>query len=162
MSIEALGNIGDFLGGIGVIVTLIYLAIQIRHNTIATRTDSYQAVITSASNWSREMSLNAEIADILMRGGRDYEALESLERMRYNLAISSFFRNMENLHSKYRNGAVDEDVWLGWANRTHTFVIAPGTKQWWSHNASAFSPEFQQFILNLPPDNPPTEPFWQQ
>ncbi len=28
--IEALGNIGDFVGGIGVVVTLLYLAVQIR------------------------------------------------------------------------------------------------------------------------------------
>ncbi len=31
--LEALGNIGDFLGGIGVVVTLLYLAAQIRQNT---------------------------------------------------------------------------------------------------------------------------------
>jgi hypothetical protein len=31
--IEDLGNIGDFLGGIAVVVTLIYVATQIRQNT---------------------------------------------------------------------------------------------------------------------------------
>jgi hypothetical protein len=31
--LEALGNIGDFIGGLGVVVTLAYLAVQIRHNT---------------------------------------------------------------------------------------------------------------------------------
>jgi hypothetical protein len=32
--LEDLGNLGDFLGGIAVIATLIYLAIQIRQNTM--------------------------------------------------------------------------------------------------------------------------------
>ena len=31
--LEALGNIGDFVGGIGVVATLVYLVIQIRQNT---------------------------------------------------------------------------------------------------------------------------------
>ena len=31
--LEALGDLGDFLGGIGVMITVIYLALQIRHNT---------------------------------------------------------------------------------------------------------------------------------
>ena len=31
--IDALGNIGDFVGGIGVVVTLAYLAVQIRHSS---------------------------------------------------------------------------------------------------------------------------------
>ena len=30
---SVLGNIGDFLGSIGVIVSLVYLAVQIRQNT---------------------------------------------------------------------------------------------------------------------------------
>ena len=31
--LDALGNIGDFLRGIGVVITLLYLAAQIRQNT---------------------------------------------------------------------------------------------------------------------------------
>ena len=38
--LEALGNIGDFIGGIGVVITLAYLAVQIRHNTRAGCEDS--------------------------------------------------------------------------------------------------------------------------
>ncbi len=33
MTIMELGAIGEFVGAIGVIATLIYLALQIRHNT---------------------------------------------------------------------------------------------------------------------------------
>ena len=40
--LEDLGNIGDFIGGIGVIVMLAYLAVQIRHNTRAARAATLQ------------------------------------------------------------------------------------------------------------------------
>jgi hypothetical protein len=148
MDIEALGNIGDFIGGIGVIVTLAYLALQIRQNTIATRADSYQAVVASASEWSREISLNLDVCEILDRGAQDYGALEGIEKLRFNLAMSSYFRNMENLHLKFITGAVDSSVWSGWANRTLSFLKAPGTQEWWALNAHAFSLEFQQFIAS--------------
>ena len=153
MSIEFLGNLGDFIGGIGVIVTLIYLALQIRQNTVATKADSYQAVVASASDWSRELSLNTEICEILHRGSEDYDALEVVERLRFNLAMSSYFRNMENLHLKFRTGAVDASVWSGWANRTRAFVLSPGTQAWWALNASAYSSEFRAFIA-APGENP--------
>jgi len=146
MSIESLGNIGDFIGGIGVIVTLVYLALQIRRNTVATRADSYQAVVASACDWSRELSLNAEICEILQRGAEDYNTLERVERLRFNLAMSSYFRNMENLHLKFTTGAVDVSVWSGWASRTHAFMLPPGTQAWWALNASAFSSDFRAFI----------------
>ena len=35
--LEDLGNLGDFVGGVAVVITLIYLAIQIRHNTGAVK-----------------------------------------------------------------------------------------------------------------------------
>ena len=104
------GLFGDFLGGIGVIVTLVYLAAQIRQNTIATKADSYQAVVASASEWSREICLNAEICDIMDRGAASYEGLNQVEKIRFNLAMSGYFRNMENLHLKFISGAVDGSV----------------------------------------------------
>ena len=44
MSLEDLGNLGDFIGSIAVIVTLIYLAIQIRQNTATTKVQIRQAI----------------------------------------------------------------------------------------------------------------------
>ncbi|MCB1690072.1 MAG: hypothetical protein KDI33_16370 [Halioglobus sp.] len=146
MNFESLGNIGDFIGGIGVIVTLAYLALQIRQNTIATKADSYQSVVALASEWSRDLSLNAEICDIMDRGARDYSSLDRVEELRFNLAMSSYFRNMENLHHKFISGNVDATVWQGWSNRTLAFIRAPGTSAWWDLNASAFSPAFRDFI----------------
>ena len=87
MNFESLGNIGDFVGGIGVIVTLAYLALQIRQNTAATKADSYQSVIALASEWSRDLSLDAEICDVLDRGARDLGSLDHIERIRFTLAM---------------------------------------------------------------------------
>jgi len=150
MDIESLGNIGDFIGGIGVIVTLIYLALQIRQNTIATKADSYQAVVAATTEWSRELSTNAEICEILDRGFRDYNSLDRVERLRFSFAMSSYFRNMENLHLKFVTGAVDASVWSGWENRTFAFMLMPGTQDWWASHASAFSSSFRAFIAAAP------------
>ena len=43
--IENLGNIGDLIGGVGVIATLIYLATQIRQNTKSHRMASIQQIV---------------------------------------------------------------------------------------------------------------------
>ena len=144
--LETLGNLGDFLGGVGVLISLLYLAIQVRENTTSARSDSYQAVVTYAADWSREMSLNAEIAWILNEGANDLDSLDPVERARFNYAMSSFFRNMENVHSKYLSGAIDEVVWSGWAMRIQSLLYPPGAMKWWRLNESAFSPRFRTFV----------------
>ena len=41
------GNIGEFLGSLGVLVSLFYLATQIKKSTEAERTATYQAVVSN-------------------------------------------------------------------------------------------------------------------
>ncbi len=46
--IENLGNIGDLIGGVGVFVTLVYLATQVRQNTRSHRLASIQQIISTS------------------------------------------------------------------------------------------------------------------
>ena len=48
MTLEDLGNIGEFVAAIAVVVSLLYLAIQIRQNTKTVRTSTYQAILDSS------------------------------------------------------------------------------------------------------------------
>lgn len=50
---EALGNLGDFIGGLAVVVTLIYLAIQVRQNNLALHAASRQAVASGYRDCNR-------------------------------------------------------------------------------------------------------------
>ena len=60
MTLEALGNLGDLIGGIGVIVTLIYLAIQIRQNTIEVRNAAVQRMLEqSTAAFGSELAVRA-------------------------------------------------------------------------------------------------------
>lgn len=55
-AVDALGNIGDFVGGIGVIVTLAYLAVQIRHNTRVARAATLQQWVTMTATVNMPLS----------------------------------------------------------------------------------------------------------
>jgi hypothetical protein len=143
--LDAIGNIGDFLGGLGVVVTLIYLAIQVRQNTKSTKTQSYQAAVSAASDWSRQVGIDSESCKIILAGSIDQGALSDIERVQYNLIMVSVLRNCENIHYQYINGAIDESTWIGWANRTHSFLAPEGAQAWWQNQESAFSPEFRLF-----------------
>ena len=149
--LEALGNIGDFIGGIAVVITLIYLAIQIRQNTRSTRTQSWQAAVASVSDWSLEIGRDPEATRILQEGSADFDALSQIERGQYSLLMNAFIRNCENIHYQYSKGAIDESTWSGWAERTIATLDAPGARAWWEISYSAYSPEFQAFVRDAKP-----------
>ena len=144
--LDALGNIGDFIGGIGVIVTLLYLAAQIRQNTKSSLSESYQAVVAAVSDWTRHVGTNAESSRIADAGSRDLASLSPAERVQFNLIMASLVRNLENIHYQYVQGAIDEATWSGWAKRTHSALDPPGAREWWHTQEAAYSPDFRRFI----------------
>ena len=155
--LDALGNIGEFVGGVAVVVTLLYLAAQIRHNTRSNKTQSWQAAVAAVSEWSRQVGMDPESVRILQSGSADFDALSDLERAQFNLLMNSFLRNCENIHYQFINGSIEESTWSGFAQRTLSFFDAPGTRDWWSITSAAYSPEFQRFIREAVPTGPAPE-----
>ena len=119
MSIIELGALGEFLGSIGVIATLIYLAIQIRQNThsldegrkLATA-QAYQARASLVEESQRE-NVHSDYWPSLMvkydEGGLD--ALSPEERRRYRAFVQVIITRLDNLHYQYQQGFLDEEFY---------------------------------------------------
>ena len=144
--LDALGNIGDFIGGIAVVVTLLYLAHQVRQNTKSTQSASYQAIVSSMSAFSRELAFEEDRSDLFIKGMRRPRELSESEQVRFSLLMTSFLRSMENIHFQYESKAIPDDVWEGWAYRIAVSVQAPGCRDWWRQEHQAYSRGFRKFV----------------
>jgi hypothetical protein len=53
VTIQDLGNLGEFIAAMATVATLVYLAVQIRQSNIAARAQSRQTLIDtwSSTNW---------------------------------------------------------------------------------------------------------------
>jgi hypothetical protein len=97
MNWDAIGAIAELLGAMGVIFTLAYLAIQIRHssdqlekNIQSNRLQANDSVFASYDSWRQSIIDNEELADIYIRGLNSIESLSESERLRFNFSMSSF------------------------------------------------------------------------
>ena len=77
MNWNAIGAMGEILGAVGVIITLIYLARQIRQNTRATRLATAQSVSAAARDWNRPLLLDPELAWTFQVGTEDPTKLDT-------------------------------------------------------------------------------------
>jgi hypothetical protein len=55
MSISELGSLGEFIGSIAVLVTLVYLAFQLRQNTLSMRSQSRYFVLEALNSDLRQV-----------------------------------------------------------------------------------------------------------
>ena len=110
MNWEAIGAIGEVAGAIGVIVTLIYLAAQIRQSNNLSRSASRQALV---ANDVTSLTANLRIADVFAKLV-SAEELTAQDQLRLSFMFSIDLRNREFEYFQYTNGLLDEKVWLAY------------------------------------------------
>ena len=86
LDITTLAAWGEFLGGIAVIASLIYLAGQIRMNTKTVRASNFGDLLTVNAEFAF-ITTDPEVASLYLRGLDDFVGL-SVEETAYSLGVS--------------------------------------------------------------------------
>lgn len=146
MSWDAIGAIAELLGAIGVIISLGYLAHQIRHNTRSVRAASYQSWFASYDSFSNLLIGSAELEALLQRAASDPQALTPDERRRFLGLLRRGFRQFESLYYQHREGMIDRDLFEGWLSIYARSAQGPMFKEFWDADQSIFSPAFREFV----------------
>jgi hypothetical protein len=145
MSLGELGDLGDFLGGIGVVVTLIYLAVQIRKNTRSVRAASLNSISTSISEFMDRVAEDPELTKLWFDGLSREVDLSETDNRRFALLLLSLMRRWENAFHQGRAGTLESAAWAGMREGLTTVFSSPGAQAWWIGARGLFSPEFVAF-----------------
>jgi hypothetical protein len=137
--LEALGNIGDFLGGLGVVVTLLYLARQIRQNTKSVESAAFQAATRDVAEAINELTRDPELSRIVFDGVHDFESFSKEDRRRFSTYMAGLLRRYENLLEQTRLGNIEPESWQGVRSELTRIFALPGTQAWWLRGQVAFN-----------------------
>jgi len=110
VDLEAFGSIGDFIGGLGVIASLVYLAVQIRQNTRAVRSSSYHQAAEQTWNYCLALAQDGPLAEIIAKRIAG-EVLTPAEEIRADAADQALIFGFENMLRLHEEGLLDGDVW---------------------------------------------------
>jgi hypothetical protein len=150
MSIQDLGSVGEFVAAIATIATLIYLAIEVRRNTAATRSAAHQAQVDSTVGLHAMLANDPDIAGLILKANGDLSSLSPED----NLRLQYFYISHFNLwHSAYWNkneGLLSEHVWSAW-DKAMTLVLKNqlACRQAWAQTAEIYDRDFQSHVFKI-------------
>jgi len=154
--VDALGNIGDFIGGLAVVVTLVYLAVQVRQNSkqllesaAATRAETYQNAMDLIATVNLEIAKSPELARFHGISREDFEALSSVERTQCSSLHLTALRAQQQLFLQWRAGLIDEAAWQSHAMGIRVSLSRSGPRYLYESRKAAFSPEFAKEVDRL-------------
>ena len=156
MTLEDLGNIGEFVGAIAVVVSLLYLAVQIRQNTKTVRTSTYQAVLESSHRVNHYLA-DPQMERLYRMGRRDLSQLTEDDLAQFRLLVGQIISFYEGLFLQRQHGAIDDDFFLGRFRTFHRMICQPGVRAIWEERGRRyFSHSFVirvDALLDAPPED---------
>ena len=163
MNIMELGAIGELVGGVAVIGSLIFVGLQIRHgneqvqrgNAIE-RARTNRDVSREGGEIFRGMSDPASI-EIYRRSLVDFHALTSAEQaIMHSRFLTPMTSHVVSTYLAARDGLLDEEWAEGWTNYFVMVMKSPGLGAWWDHSKADFHPGFAEVVdrLRRDPDGP--------
>jgi len=152
--LETLANLGEIIGGVAVVVSLIYLAVQVRQNTQAQQTENFSRALDRVATMQAYLTQNSETAAILAKGLTELSSLTTKERIRFTFGMYELFGAFEFMYLASKDAAIPEEVWQRWSSAVAWWLTFPGVQTWWEIKPTPFTQSFALYIAALLENNP--------
>ena len=149
MNWTVLSTGAEVIGSVAVVVSVVYLAVQIKLGTKTLRTTMRDNAFQSLQEWNYAVAGDPDLASIISRGSKDLDSLNPKERARFIHIMFSFFKVWERLYLHYIEGSVDETVWMRNKLFLASYLHQPGCRYYWDNRKAAYDPRFQEVADNL-------------
>ena len=153
MDIQDLGSIGELIGGIAVVASVVYLTIQIRHGITG-----YQSnIILQTTHHFSNLQMETAKSDLMLEAwskAERHEALTDLEQRRVISIISSYLIGFENMFSQCKHRMIDREAYEARRIIFASFMGYTGIWQWWMTEGrrqfpNDFSTDVEKSVLDF-------------
>ena len=150
MNWEAISAVGEIVGAIAVVVTLIYLAIQVRRSTSATHAASVQAAVALDHDFLMAIGSDPIITQTWATYLSAPKSLPVDQAMQGHFLMGALLRRLENIRIQMQLGTLSKD---GWQSRQPMFTVianSPGYSAFLESPTAAFlNEDFLGYMAQL-------------
>jgi hypothetical protein len=142
-----LASLRSLLSGVGVLVSLTYLSLQIRRNTRAVRAQIHQHITDGGFSMGSIVTANARVFTAGISSNADsFAAMSDADKYAFMSSIFVFFKHFENMYLQYKEGLIAPENWNAWTLMMFMYWRMPGVQLWWKSRRESFAPGFRRFI----------------
>jgi len=144
---QLLGNYGEFVGAVGVVLSLLFVGYSIAQNTKATRAQTHQAITQSFMAIAEIIAKRPEAFAAGIRSNTgEFEQLSEGDRAYFISSIFGLFKYYELMFMQHRDGNTDDESWNAWSQHLLMQFHQPGVRAWWALRETTFHPAFRKFL----------------
>lgn len=144
-NLERTHKIGELIASIAVVVSLIYVGVEVQQNNQIQKQIATRSLVRDFSD-AYGAFVDPEIACLFLRLGNDREQLTAQEATQIETVLIQIYKVLEELHYQHEQGMIDDSVWSGFQQQITFEAGYEGYRVWWLGYQKTFSPRFREFM----------------
>ncbi len=130
MTIMELGALGEFLGSVAVLATLVYLSVQIRHANTQSQAAARYSFIDAYGQLNLTIVQDKGAASAWRRG-LEAEELDDDDKMRFFTLLGQFLNTWSVLYDLYQEQQLPDTQWIVIRKDILTALRTLGGRKFW-------------------------------
>lgn len=149
MNWEAVGAISELVGAVAVVVTLLYLAMQIRQHTRSTHSSTFQATTDALNQINMAIATDADLVRVVSSRPGSLDELSAEDRFRYSYVLLSLFRVRETAYFQQCHATTSRQSWIREELTLKKNLEIGAVREWWKTVGYGFAPDFAAYVDKL-------------
>lgn len=149
MSWETAGVFAEVVAAIAVIVSLLYLAIQLKQNTELARAELEVQLGITWADMHDNMIQNPSLARTYDLAAKDWDALSEEDVRAYLWFVAKSFHILQGMFRQHQRGLLTDDVWAPYEAFITGVLQIEAVWGWWQSEGSLTSNEFKDHVEKL-------------
>ena len=131
MNWNAAGAIGEILGALAVLITLIAIYFQIRQSQVLERESAQRHLLEQSRSFMKSLSLDEQLFNDVRACLHDYSSQPPFLQQRFHGWGFDLLFIIEQAFYQHREGLINQSSFDGFTNAILSIIKCPGGRQWW-------------------------------
>lgn len=145
-NLSEFAQVAEIISAFAIVLSLIFVGVQLSDNAKATRSATANATIASMSSWYTANGQSEQASALFLNGIENPDAQTREQWFQFVMNFHALFLNFQNSFYLVEEGTLDHEI-----RDSLTAVIAgvkdqPGFHRYWEQRRDIFFPEFQTYV----------------
>tara|TARA_B100000674_G_scaffold32605_1_gene22844 strand:+ start:1653 stop:2186 length:534 start_codon:yes stop_codon:yes gene_type:complete len=131
MTISELGSIGELIGAIATVATLLYLALQIRANTHQAKYNAINDIIDRINKWQSRIADTPDLMKSWIEGTKNYQALSIEDQVRFTSTAVEILTGIEAALESAKTDGIKQESVAAVKVMVHQLMRNKGVREYW-------------------------------
>ena len=149
LKLSELANIAEVIGAFAVVVSLIYVGVQVNDSNSAVRSASVNDANVAVQEWYMQIGSDMQTSRLFYSALMSEKAGSNEDEFQFIMMFHGVFLAFQNSYLMAEEGTIDSDLVDGLTGAILAVKDTPGMKRYWRQRRTTLHPRFVRYVDEL-------------